>query len=488
MANDVVLGIDLGTSAVKILALCKDGRLYTHSEPLQLIHPQNGYNEQDPEDWVLQTYKAIRIIVQENSISPEAIRAVSFSGQMHGLVALGAEHQALRNAILWNDTRAAEEVNEIHSDLGEAYIKVTGNRAVEGYVLPKFLWLQRHEPDVWNQIRAIILPKDFLRLRMTGKLGTDYSDATGTGYFDIQKGTWSQEILTHFGIPLEWMPPVISSGTIVGALGVEAAMATGLSTDTMVTMGGADNAMGAIGAGVLHPDQMMSSIGTSGVILHPKDHLPQNYGGQLQLERHAIQSRYYSMGVTLAAGNSLSWFRDTFAKDKTFEDLIDVARRSTIGANGVRFAPYLSGERTPYFDPHIRGAFTDISNANTFDDFARAVLEGIVFSLNDVINLYSKFGILPKEVIAIGGGAKNAFWAQMQADIFKVPIKIPKVDEGPGFGAAMIASVAAGWFRNVEEAIKTLVFYPYVYVPVENQSSRYEIVYESYHQLYARLK
>lgn len=488
MEYDVVLGIDLGTSSVKILALQQDGNYYTYSEPLTLLHPKGGYNEQDPEEWVLQTFKAIRTMIQKFQISPATIRAISFSGQMHGLVALGENGQVLRNAILWNDTRSAEEVTEIQSELGEDYVDITGNRPVEGYVLPKLLWIKQHEPNLWQQIRKIILPKDFLRLEMTGKLGTDYSDATGTGYFDIRNGHWSESILKHFVIPVEWMPPLMEAGTVVGNLSAEAAAATGLSTDTLITAGGADNAMGAIGAGVVRPDQIMSSIGTSGVILHPENQLAHNYGGQLQLERHAIQSRYYSMGVTLAAGNSLSWFRDTFAKDKTFEDLIDVAHRSPIGANGVRFAPYLSGERTPYFDPHIRGAFTDISNANTFDDFARAVLEGIVFSLNDVINLYSQFGILPKEVIAIGGGAKNAFWAQMQADVFKVPIKVPKVDEGPGFGAAMIASVAAGWFRNVEEAIKTLVFYPYVYVPVENHSSGYEIVYESYHQLYARLK
>ena len=488
MEYDVVLGIDLGTSSVKILALQQDGNYYTYSEPLTLLHPKGGYNEQDPEEWVLQTFKAIRTMIQKFQISPATIRAISFSGQMHGLVALGENGQVLRNAILWNDTRSAEEVTEIQSELGEDYVDTTGNRPVEGYVLPKLLWIKQHESNLWQQIRTIILPKDFLRLKMTGKLGSDYSDATGTGYFDIRNGHWSESVLKHFDIPVEWMPPLMEAGTVVGNLSAEAAAATGLSTDTLITAGGADNAMGAIGAGVVWPNQIMSSIGTSGVILHPEDQLSLNYSGQLQLERHAITGAYYSMGVTLAAGNSLSWFRDTFAKKSSFEDLIKAAQQSPIGANGLLFAPYLSGERTPYFDPQVRGGFTGIANTSTFDDFARAVLEGIIFSLKDVVRLYREFSIFPKEVIAIGGGAKNAFWAQMQADIFSLPLKVPMVDEGPGFGAALISAVAAGWFTDIKEAMNVLVNYHNIYEPIEINQSGYAEGYRAYRQLYQRLK
>lgn len=487
MTNEVVLGIDLGTSSVKVLALFQNGKFHTHAEPLTLIHPQNGYNEQRPEDWVTQTFKAIRSTLINNKISGNAVKAISFSGQMHGLVALGKDQQVLRNAILWNDTRSAAEVEEIQSGMGQAYIDITGNRAVEGYVLPKLLWLQKHEPMIWNQIDKVLLPKDYLRLRMTGSLGTDYSDATGTGYLDIGSGKWSRAVLEHFGISLDWMPRLMEAGEIVGGLTQAAADASGLLTDTLVAVGGADNAMGAIGAGVVEEDQLMSSIGTSGVMLHPEKKLRLKYNGSLQLERHAIKSRFYSMGVTLAAGNSLSWFRDTFSRGKSFEDIAHDAATSSIGAHGVLFAPYLSGERTPYFDPHVRGGFMGISNDTSFNDFARAVLEGIVFSLNDVLNLYRQFEVLPSEIIAIGGGAKNTFWAQMQADVFDLPLKVPVVDEGPGYGAAIIASVAGNWFSDVDSAINELVKYDVKYTPIAGNRDAYEDVYKEYRQFYRRL-
>ena len=487
MTNDVVLGIDLGTSSVKVMALQRSGKFYTHAEPLTLIHPQNGYNEQRPEEWVTQTFKAIRGVLSANQISREAVKAIGFSGQMHGLVALSADQQPLRNAILWNDTRSSLEVEAIQARMGQRYVDITGNRAVEGYVLPKLLWMQKHEPAIWNQIEKVLLPKDYLRLSMTGILGTDYSDATGTGYLDIAKGTWSQTVLDHFGISLSWMPELMDSGTVVGGLTKTAAEASGLLPGTPVTVGGADNAMGAIGAGVVKEDQLMSSIGTSGVVLHPEKSLNLKYQGRLQLERHALKSHFYSMGVTLAAGNSLSWFRDTFGGDKPFETIVHDAASSPIGANGVLFAPYLSGERTPYFDPHVRGGFIGISNGTTFNDFARSVLEGIVFSLNDVLNLYRQFGVLPTEVIAIGGGAKNRFWAQMQADIFDLPLKVPIVDEGPGYGAALVASVAAGWYPDVSSAIDALVRYGDTYTPIASNRDANELIYKEYQKLYQRL-
>jgi xylulokinase len=448
---------------------------------LTILTAQSGYSEEQPAEWVNQTVEALHQLVDVNL---GTVRAVSYSGQMHGLVLLDAAGKVLRPAILWNDTRSTAQVAQIMADFGEDFVAITGNLPVEGYVLPKLMWVKEHEPTVWTKIATVMLPKDYVRYCMTGVIGTERSDATGTGLYDIHAGGWSERIATAYDIPLGWLPPITESTTVVGQVTSSFANTSGLAKRARVAAGAADNAAGAVGAGITTSTQLMASIGTSGVILKAEGrHIPAS-GGALQGECAAVPGTYYSMGVTLAAGHSLAWFRDTFWAGHAFDDLTAAATKSPIGAHGVIYTPYLTGERTPYFDAEVRASFSGISDLVDLSDMTRAVMEGITYSLNDVIMLYRKFGGDLQQVIAIGGGAKSAFWAQMQADIFNLPVMTLVHDEGPSLGAAIIASVAAGWFADVPAATKTLVVVADTYLPRPEAVSEYQAVYSHYQLVY----
>lgn len=483
--SETVLGIDLGTSAVKVLALTKEGAVTTASAPLTIFNAQSGYSEEQPAEWVDQTVVAMKAL---NGIALSSVTALSFSGQMHGLVLLDADGAVLRPAILWNDTRSSAQVAQIMADFGDDFITITGNRPVEGYVLPKLMWVQKHEPEIWAKIATVMLPKDYVRYCMTGIIGTERSDATGTGLYDIRSGDWSEQIASAYGISLSWLPPITESTTVVGKVTAEFASDSGLSPTAQVTAGAADNAAGAIGAGITLPTQIMASIGTSGVILKAEGNQLPTSRGVLQSECAAIPGNYYSMGVTLAAGHSFAWFRDTFCGDRPFDELTAAAATSPIGAHGVTYAPYLTGERTPHFDASVRASFTGISDLTTLADFTRAVLEGITYSLNDVVSLYRQLGSNLQQVVAIGGGAKSSFWAQMQADIFNLPVVTLRHDEGPSFGAAIIASVAAGWYEDVPPAAKELVTINQTYLPDSASVTRYREGYARFQRVYPATK
>lgn len=484
--TSVVLGVDLGTSAVKVSAVDRTGNIVAQqSFDYPLSYPKPGYAEQNPEDWVNGTTVAIVNLILKDGIKPSEIDGISFSGQMHGLVLLDANNQVLRPAILWNDTRTTAQVAEINDTLGQEFIDITRNRALEGFTLPKILWVKENEPEIFKQATTFVLPKDYVRYRMTGKLQMEYSDAAGTVAFDVAKKTWSKTIQEVFELPASFFPEVIESIGYAGNITESYATFSGLDTHTKVFGGAADNAAGAVGAGILEPNMVMSSIGTSGVVLKYEDNANVDYKGDLHFFNHAIPNKFYSMGVTLAAGYSLSWFKNTFARDEDFSDFAASAEQSTVGANGLIFTPYLVGERTPHPDGDVRGAFLGVDGTHQKYDFVRSVLEGIIFSFRDIFDIYDREGADFDTVVAIGGGAKSPLWLQIQADIFGKKVTTLRNEQGPGLGAAMLAATGLGWFDTVQDAAKSFISFGATYEPIADNVVKYQKVHAAYKKAYA---
>ncbi len=427
-----VIGIDVGTSAVKVILLDQQGRVCQEiSKSYPLLQETAGHSEQNPEVWVDQTAEALRELAGQMTEPIEAIEGISFSGQMHGLVLLDEQQQVLRNCILWNDTRTTEQCKQIYAQVGEEkLLSITKNPTLEGFTLPKLLWVKQHEPHVWKKAKIFLLPKDYLRFRMTGQIHSEYSDAAGTLLLDVAEKKWSQEIASLLEIPVELCPPLVESHECVGTLSTEFAQHTGLSPHTKVFAGGADNACGAIGAGILSEGKTLCSIGTSGVILSYEESKDREYQGKVHYFNHGQENAYYSMGVTLSAGYSLQWFKEVFAGNEGFDTLFQGIEHVPIGSKGLLFTPYLVGERTPHADAAIRASFIGMDASHQRIDFIRAVLEGITFSLLESIEIFRKKGKQIDTVISIGGGAKNEAWLQMQADIFNT--NIVKLDTEQG--------------------------------------------------------
>ncbi|KHD85331.1 xylulokinase [Heyndrickxia ginsengihumi] len=482
---EYVIGIDLGTSSVKVLLVNQQGAVkHSVSKDYPLLQQQPGYSEQDPEEWVQKTIQALKQLITEAQVPSDSIKGISFSGQMHGLILLDDHQQVIRNAILWNDTRTTPQCKKIDQQLGGKLLEITKNPALEGFTLPKILWVKEHEPEHLRRTSVFLLPKDYLRYRMTGELNMEYSDAAGTLMLDIVNKSWSTDILRTFDIPAHICPPLVETENCIGTLSPEFARVTGLNPATKVFAGGADNACGAIGAGILSEGKALCSIGTSGVFLSYEDNKHRNFGGKVHLFNHGQKDSYYTMGVTLAAGYSLSWFKETFAEHESFSSLLEEAALSPIGANGLIFTPYLVGERTPYADAKIRGTFTGIDGSHKRHDFVRAVIEGIVFSINESVEIFRNYGKTIDTVISIGGGAKSDLWLQIQADIFNTKVIKLQNEQGPGMGAAMIAATGLGWFPSLKECAETFISIAKTYEPNPEHVSRYKAFYQVYKDVY----
>ncbi|MBD1381495.1 xylulokinase [Metabacillus arenae] len=485
-----VLGIDLGTSAVKILLLNQNGEICDEiSKPYPLIQEKSGYSEQDPLQWVDRTTEALSEIVAQFDGEVQDIEGISFSGQMHGLVLLDQNHQLVRNAILWNDTRTTDQCRQIYQAIGkERLLDITKNPALEGFTLPKLLWVKENEPDLYEKAAVFMLPKDYLRYRMTGKIHSEYSDAAGTLLLDINQKEWSKEICHHFELKEDFCPELVESHAFVGTLNEEFAKKTGLSSSTKVFAGGADNACGAIGAGILTEGKTLCSIGTSGVILSYEQGGDRNFQGKVHYFNHGKENAYYSMGVTLAAGYSLSWFKDVFAENESFEELLEEVKDVPIGANGLLFTPYIVGERTPHADSAVRGSFIGIDAAHTKKDFSRAVIEGITFSLNESIEIFRENGMEVDTIISIGGGAKNKEWLQIQADVFNAEIVKLTNEQGPGMGAAMLAAYGCEWFPTLQECADQFIRKGKTFFPNKDDAEKYQKIYRLYKSVYQQTK
>lgn len=485
-----VVGLDIGTSGLKGILVNENGDIVSSAvAEYDLYTPQKGYSEQDPDDWVKAAKSVLKEIAASTEDAAENIEAISFSGQMHSLVLLDENDAVLRKAILWNDVRTTRQCRMIEEKLGDQLIDITKNKALEGFTLPKLLWVKEHEPRIWEKVAGFLLPKDYVGFKLTGSKQMEYSDAAGTSLLDVENRKWSTEILDTFDISSEICPKLVQSQDKIGTLSQELAEELNLCKDVEVFSGGADNACAALGAGIVHPHQAMASIGTSGVFLAFEPSDSKDYQGNVHYFNHVIPGQFYSMGVTLAAGNSLSWYKKTFAPETSYETLLEKIDNIDPGSNGLLFAPYITGERTPYTDSEIRGTFIGMDINHTRDHFTRSVLEGITFSLRDSYELMKEFsGKSFKEIVSVGGGSKNTEWLQMQADIFNAPVTTLKAEQGPALGAAMIAAVGAGWFNDFIDCADRFVQYKKDVIPNPDNVERYNELYNIYREIYPSIK
>lgn len=487
---EYVLGIDLGTSSLKGMLMDQNGlevALATHQ--YEVLHPQKGFSEQRPADWIQAFITVMQQLIKEVPTVVDHLAGISFSGQMHSLVLLDEAGQPLRNAILWNDVRTTKQCQEIMTNYGDLVLKVTKNIALEGFTLPKILWVQENEPNLWKRVAKVLLPKDYLGYWLTGQYQMDYSDAAGTLLLDVQQEKWAADILRAFTIPAKILPDLLASTDLRGLMRPECMASFGFKKAVPVFGGGADNACAALAAGIVAPEVGMCSIGTSGVFLTQEESAEKNYQGKVHFFNNVSKDTYYSMGVTLAAGNSLEWFKQTFANELSFDELLKDVATVKPGSAGLLFTPYIVGERTPYVDSQIRGSFIGMDACHQLKHFTRSVLEGITFSLKDcqcAIESVTKRKVT--KIVSVGGGAKNSEWLQMQADIFERPVVTLRTEQGPALGAAMLAGIGCGWYDNQVEAAKKLVHYTAEVRPVKENVTQYRKMYRIYQEVYAKTK
>ncbi len=495
---NLLLGIDIGTTGVKSILIDEKGKVrHTAREEYPLSSPRPGWAEQDPELWWKATAKSIRRLI-DGGAPASKIAALSFSGQMHGLVPMGADDKPLRPAILWCDQRTFRECEQIEQKLGARLIKIASNPALAGFTAPKILWMKKNEPALYKKMEYFLLPKDYVRLKLTGERGTDISDASGTILVDVASGGWSEELFSDLGIRRSAAVRIFGSGQLCGEITREAARATGLRQGTPVAAGGADNTCAAVGTGIVRAGLVSSSIGSSGVIFAHTDALKVDPQCRVHSFNHSAPGKFYLMGVMLSAGLSFKWFRDTFGEaEKAFEkakgrdaydQLAKLASGAPAGCEGLVFLPYLNGERTPHKDPFARGVLFGISTRHTRAHAVRAVMEGIVFGLKDSLDIIESLGTRVKQVRVTGGGGKNAFWRQMQADVFGKPVVTMENDEGPAFGAALLAGVGAGVFPSVETAAAKTVRLASSVEPRREMTAVYKKNHALFKSLYPALK
>lgn len=482
--SDIVVGLDLGTGGVRAIAVNLQGQIIAQStRSYPLLTPQPGWTEQNSSDWIEASLDVLFDVTQQlNGHRPIAL---GLSGQMHGMVPLDVEGKAIRPAILWNDQRTGKAVAEIEAAIPrQELIQRTGNPAITGFQLPKLLWLRTEEPQAYTRLWQILLPKDYLGYVLTGEPVTEPSDASGVGCLNLANRQWDTDILHALNIKPAFFPPVIESTAIAGQLKSEIAARVGLPVGLPVIPGGGDNAAAAIGLGISSSNLNRGSlsIGTSGVIFAPCDRPIPDPEGRVHLFCH-VDGGYHLLGVTLAAGGSLRWYRDTFAPNISYTEMMDMAERSQPGARGVLFLPHLAGERSPHLDPDTRGALVNLSLAHTQADITRAVLEGVAFSLREALEVISAIAPV-NQLLATGGGARSHIWLQILADVLQTKLIAPKAEEGAAYGAAILAMVGVGAYPNLEIALKILqqdsnVVQPQANPLYESGFKRYKVLYEA---------
>jgi xylulokinase len=440
-----LVGIDVGTSGVKGLAIDPAGAILARAElEYPLSTPRAGWAEQDPADWWVATERVLERLREAAGTAA----GIGLSGQMHGLVALDDGDRVLRPAILWNDQRTAAECEEIERTLGlERLLALTGNRALPGFTAPKLLWVRRHEPDVYERIARIALPKDYVRLRLCGEHTTDVADASGTLLLDVAGRRWSDEVVTALHLDSQWLPRVLESPDV-----------SGQTPDGIpVAAGAGDQAASALGVGVDRPGPLSVALGTSGVVFAALERFVADGAGRVHAFCHAVPGAWHAMGVILSAAGSLRWLRDTIAPGMEYAQLISEADRWPAGSEGLTFLPYLVGERTPHADPDARGAFTGLSVRHDRGALVRAVLEGVAYGLRDSLDLIADLGSMPALGRVSGGGARSDLWLAIVASVLELPLERVAVDEGAAFGAAILGGVAAGVWPDVHAGVAATV-------------------------------
>jgi xylulokinase len=438
-----LVGLDVGTSSTKAIAVAPDGAVIGRAGGEYAVStPAPGHAEQDPELWWWAAQAAL------DELDAGDVAGIGLSGQMHGLVLLDERLRPLRPAILWNDQRTAAECEEIERAVGlERLIELTGNRALTGFTAPKLLWVRRHEPDVYGRIAHVLLPKDYVRLRLTGELGTDVSDASGTLLFDVGARDWSEQVLELLGLPGEWFPPALESAAVSGST----------AAGVPVAAGGGDQAAGAVGVGVVRPGSVSVALGTSGVVFGVLPELAVDPRGTAHTFCHAVPGTWHAMGVMLSAAGALEWLQRSVVPGTPIGALLDAAAGWEPGCEGLQFAPYLAGERTPHADPDARAAFVGLGLRHDTGALARAVLEGVAYGLRDSLELLRGLGLRPASGRLGGGGSRSDLWRRIVATVLDLPLEITATDDAAAFGAALLGGVAAGTFADVPAAVEACV-------------------------------
>ncbi len=497
----VYLGIDVGTSGTKTLAMREDGKLLasaTVTYPLSTPHP--GWSEQNPEDWWQAAFKSVQQVLKAGKIKPVSVRGIGLSGQMHGSVFLDKSHRVIRPAILWNDQRTAAECAEIESRAGgrDALISLVANPALTGFTAPKILWLRKHEPKHYGRVVQVLLPKDYVRFRLTGEFATEVSDASGTLLLDVKNRAWCRPLLEKLEIDGGLLPRVYESEEVSGKLTAESAKLLRVPAGVPVVGGGGDQAAGAVGNGIVKRGVISATLGTSGVVFAHSDALQIDPQGRVHTFCHAVRDKWHVMGVVLSAGGSLQWYRNTLAEQEValaarkkidpYELITAQAAKAPAGCEGLYFLPYLTGERTPHADPHARGAWIGLSLRHGRGHLARAVMEGATYAMRDSLEIIKGMNIPVREIRLSGGGARSKFWRQMQADIYGQKVVTINAEEGPAYGAALLAAAGTGAYRDVVEACTAAIRVVSNTSPNAKSKRIYDRMYPMYGQLYGSLK
>ena len=495
-----LIGIDLGTSGTKTVLFDEAGKAIASASVEYPLHqPKNGWGEQDPADWWNACVSTLRSVLAKSGIVAADIKGIGISGQMHGLVMMDDAGEVIRNSIIWCDNRNTRECDELTELVGaKRLIEISANRALISYTAGKLLWVRNNEPENYDRCRQILLPKDYLRYKLTGEYATEVSDAAGTNLLDVPKRIWSEEILQKLSINPDLMPPVRESYEVAGHVTAEVAALTGLAAGTPVVGGAGDNAAAAIGTGTVEEGKAFCTIGTSGVIFAHTDKVAVDPGGRVSSFCAAVPGGWTVMSCTMASGLSLQWLRNQFFKEEiraaeglgwdSYRMLDQQAEQVPIGANRLLFLPYLMGERCPHLDPNSRGVFFGLSSIHTKYDMLRAVLEAVIYSQRDCLEALECAGVELKGITATGGGGTSPLWRQMLADVLSLPVITVQNREGPALGAAILAGVGAGLYPSVQEACKKLIRTNPAQQPIAENTAKYMPYYDIYHSLYPNLK
>jgi len=497
----LLLGLDIGTTGVKALIIDEEGRTRaSHTDEYPLLTPKPGWAEQEPATWWKATITATQAVLRKAEATGSDVSGIGLSGQMHSSVFLDKKDEVIRPALLWCDGRTSEQRRWITDTVGgdDEMRRLVSNPPLEGFTLPKIIWLRDEEPRNFERLATLLLPKDYVRFRLTGEKLMEVSDAAGTAAFDVVNRRWSEELIGKLGLPRSIFVPVRESVDDCGHITREVAVLTGLKPGTPVAGGGADNTCGATGTGIVREGRVLSSLGTSGVVFAHTDTVKVDPAMRAHTFCHSVPRRWYLMGVMLSAGGSLRWLRDTVAEGERaaakaqgrdpYDLMAEQAAKAPVGSEGLVFLPYLSGERTPHKDADARGAFVGLSLRHGRGHVMRAVFEGITFGMRDSLSIVRELGLRIEQIRATGGGAKSAFWRQMQADIYGAPVVTVNNAEGPAFGAALMGGVAAGVFDDLAEVSDSLVKVVSSAEPDPNRTAAYEEWYQRFRALYPALK
>ena len=484
----VAIGLDVGTTGSRAIAVDELGGVVdAHSAEHPLLTPRPRWTEQDPASWWRSTSDVLRHVAASCRTASAEVVGIGLSGQMHGSVFLDRDFEVIRPALLWNDQRTERQCEQIDERIGSRrLVEITGNPALTGFQAPKVLWLRDEEPANHERVAHVLLPKDYIRYRLSRELATDASDASGTLFLDLRSRTWSSEVLGALDVPADWLPPVLESTQPAGSVTDAVADELGLPAGVPIAAGGGDNAAAAIGTAITHDGLMSSSIGTSGVLFAHADECTIDPSGRIHAFAHAVPGRYCVLAVTLSAGGSLRWWRDLTGL--TYDELVAEASTVEPGSEGLVFLPYLMGERTPHLDPRATGGFIGLTARHTRGHMTRALMEGVLYGLRDGLEIMRGLDVDPKRIRAIGGGSTSELWLQLQADVLGAPVQQLAIPEGAAYGAALLGHVAAGTFADVDEAVKVVRTRERVTEPAPDRVARYEAGYEVYRSLYGALR